>query len=198
MWSDLPLVISLILTPITSSYAQHTQETLASFPLPECSRHMLLPWNIYHAAPFLQNVFLSHISTYLFSHLFQVLVICFHLDLPVSYWNLLCPQIHTRYFPLGSTFFLIALSSLNILYNLLILFTIYVLYLFTKTQDSQEVLFTDSTAIDPGKKNPCPGALTIYLWWGVWLTYTHKPHSRPNSRYTWLQNSLPKQPLQAF
>ena len=85
MRSDLPLVISLILTPITSSCAQHTQETLASFPFPECSRHMLLPWNIYHAAPFLKNMFLSHISTYLFSHLFQVLVICFHLDLSVSY-----------------------------------------------------------------------------------------------------------------
>ena len=85
MRSDLPLVISLILTPITSSCAQHTQETLASFSFPECSRHMLLPWNIYHAAPFLKNMFLSHISTYLFSHLFQVLVICFHLDLSVSY-----------------------------------------------------------------------------------------------------------------
>lgn len=121
MWSGLLLVISLILTPITSSCAQHTQETLASFPFPECSRHMLLPWNLYHAAPFLQNVFLSYTSTYLFSHFFQVLVICFHLDLSVSSWNLLCPQIHTRSFPLNSTFFLISLSTLNILYNLFIL-----------------------------------------------------------------------------
>ena len=56
---------------------------------------------------------------------------------------------------------------------LFILFIIYVLYLFTKTQDSQEVLFTNSSAIDPGKKNPCSGALTIYLCWGIWLTYTH-------------------------
>ena len=137
MWSGLPLVISLILTPITSSYAQHTQETLASFPFPECSRHMLLPWNLYHADPFLQNVFLSHVSTYLFSHLFLVLVICFHLDLSVSYWNLLCPQIHTRSFPLGSTFFSYILitfeHSIQFTYSFFLLFMFCILSLKHKT-----------------------------------------------------------------
>lgn len=71
---------------------------------------MLLPWNIYQTAPSFQNVLLSHTSTCLFSHLFHVLVKCFHLwqaclDHSVSYCRLPCPQTHARSFPLCSTFF---------------------------------------------------------------------------------------------
>ena len=141
MWSGLPLVISLILTPITSSYAQHTQETLVSFPFPECSRHMLLPWNLSHSSfppkcvfvPCIHLPVLSPLSS--FGHMFPSRPVCVILKPALS------SNTH-QILPTWLYFFSYILITFehSIQFTYLFFFIIHVLYPFTKTQDSQEVL----------------------------------------------------------